>query len=91
MTIDPRVSFWMNVFAAVMLFTTGASADLTAIFGNQVASIIIHICAYLGGIIAAVNAILHAIPSKPGATAEFYLGPKQPEPPQQSAMNPPKP
>ncbi|HZP68386.1 MAG TPA: hypothetical protein VFB29_00465 [Pseudolabrys sp.] len=81
MTIDPRVSCWLNVFAAVMLFTTGASADLTAIFGDKVASLIIHLCAYLGGIVAAVNAILHAIPSKPGATNEFYLGPKSPEAP----------
>jgi hypothetical protein len=76
MTIDPRVGLWISVVAAVLMFTAGASSTLTDLFDVHTAKVIVAGSTFFGGIISAVNAVLHAIPSKAGATEEFPLGPK---------------
>jgi len=67
MTLDPRISLYLNI-AVGLLTALGAYAD---IFGPKGAVII-------GALVAAGNAILHAIPSQstPEAAKTFYLGPK---------------
>ena len=76
MTLDPRVSLYLNVILAVLMGLAGATTELTNLFGEHGSIIAMAVIAIL---IAAINAILHAIPSKdtPDATKTFYLGPKQ--------------
>lgn len=76
MTIDPRVGFWFSIVLAAIGATTGAATQLTTIFGEHTSNVIIAICVWLLAVGAGINAILHAIPSKPGAASEFPLGPK---------------
>lgn len=67
MTLDPRISLYLNIAVAV-LTALGAYADT---FGPQGVMIIALLTA-IG------NAVLHAIPSAstPAAQQAFYLGPK---------------
>lgn len=81
MTIDPRVGFYLSIALAVIGALAGASTQLTTIFGPQTAAVILAFAVLLLTAGNAVNAVLHAIPSKPGAANEFPLGPKAPEPP----------
>ena len=76
MTIDPRVGFWMSIALAILAFLTGAGATLTDLFGEHTGKIILSVVVLLLGVGNSVNAVLHAIPSKPGALNEFPLGPK---------------
>lgn len=76
MTIDPRIGMWLSIALAVIGFLSGAGTQLTAIFGPQATNIILAVAVLLMGLGNAVNAVLHMIPSKPGATNEFPLGPK---------------
>ena len=78
MTLDPRVGMWISIIAAILMFTAGASAELTNIFSAAAAAKIVAASTFLGGIISAINAILHAIPSQSGpqGAAQFPLGPK---------------
>jgi hypothetical protein len=59
MQIDPKVAMGFNIIVAILMVTVASSADLTAIFGDDATSLIIHVCAYLGALIAAINAVLH--------------------------------
>jgi hypothetical protein len=77
MTIDPRVGFYLSLFLAVCGFLAGAGTQFTALFGDHTANIILAVTVLLLGCGNAVNAVLHAIPSKPGANDEFLLGPKK--------------
>lgn len=83
MTIDPRVGFWFNIILAVIGFLAGAGTQLTALFGEHTANIILASCVLLLGVGNAVSAVLHAIPSKsdPQALKTFYLGPATPAKP----------
>ncbi len=67
MTLDPRISLYLNIAVAV-LTALGAYSD---VIGPEGTTIIVMLTA-IG------NAILHAIPSEstPAAKASFYLGPK---------------
>jgi hypothetical protein len=76
MTIDPRVGMWLSIVLAIIAFLTTAGTELTTIFGSQTANMILGVCGLLMGVGNAVNAVLHAIPSVSGATAQFPLGPK---------------
>ena len=82
MTIDPRVGMWISIIAAVLMFTAGASAELTNLFDAHTAGVIVAASTFLGGVISAVNAVLHMIPSQTGpiAAAQFPLGPSVPPP-----------
>jgi hypothetical protein len=55
----------------------GAGAELTTLFKDY-AQTIVAAASFFGGIISAINAVLHAIPSQTGPTgaAQFPLGPK---------------
>ena len=76
MTIDPRVGLWLSIFLAVLSFLAGAGPQLTTLLGEHTANIILSISLLIVGAGNAVNAVLHAIPSKPGSANEFPLGPK---------------
>lgn len=78
MTIDPRIGMWLSVITAVLMFLAGASTSLTDLFDPAIAKKIVAAGTFFGGLISSVNAVLHAIPSKPGALNEFPLGPKSP-------------
>jgi hypothetical protein len=67
MTLDPRVSLYLNVAIAI-LTAIGAYSDVVGPEGVTTIAILVSI----------LNAILHAIPSQstPAAKASFYLGPK---------------
>ena len=76
MTVDPRWGLYLSIATAVLLFAAGALSSLTDLFGADVAKKIVAGATFFGGIMSSVNAVLHAIPSKPGAANEFPLGPK---------------
>ena len=78
MTIDPRVGFWLSIVLAIIGVFAAGSTQLTTIFGEHAANIVLAISALVLGAGNAVNAILHAIPSKdtPADAAKFLLGPK---------------
>jgi hypothetical protein len=79
MTIDPRVGFYLSVVLAVIGVLAISGTTLTDMFGPHVTKIILSSSTLLLAIGNAVNAVLHAIPSKttPAALEEFYLGPKK--------------
>lgn len=81
MTIDPRISMWFSIVLAALGFLAGAGTQFTTLFGTQTANVILSVCVLLLGVGNAVNAVLHAIPSKPGHMEEFPLGPKPAQPP----------
>lgn len=58
--MTPKFSMILNLVAAVLMVTVASSADLTEIFGPHNTSIVIHLCAYFGSLIAAMNAAMHA-------------------------------
>lgn len=83
MTIDPRVGFWLSISLAVIGVLAAGTTQLTTIFGEHTANIILACSALVLGAGNAVNAILHAIPSgnSPADAAKFILGPQSPQPP----------
>lgn len=76
MTIDPRIGLYLSIFLAVVGFFAGAGTQLTTLFGEHTSNLILAVAVLVLGAGNAVNAVLHAIPSKPGAANEFPLGPK---------------
>jgi len=76
MTIDPRVGFYLSVALAVIGALSGASTQLTTIFGEHTATVILAVSVLMMTVGNAINAVLHAIPSKPNSADEFLLGPK---------------
>jgi phage-related protein len=79
MTIDPRVGFWMSVALAIIGAVAGGASQITAIFGQHSAEVILACSVLLLTIGNAVNAVLHAIPSKSTGLNDFYLGSGKPE------------
>jgi uncharacterized membrane protein HdeD (DUF308 family) len=75
MTIDPRWGMWISIIAAILSFLVGAGATFTDLFGPEVSKTIVGVAVLLNGVINAINAVLHAVPSKPGAFNEFPLAP----------------
>jgi hypothetical protein len=75
-TIDPRVGLYLSIVLAVIGFIASAGTQLTTLFGAPASNMILSSAVLLLGVGNAVNAVLHAIPSKPGAVNEFPLGPK---------------
>ena len=77
MTINPKVGMYLSIVLALVGAFAGASTQLTTIFGQGTANIILAVAVLLltGG--NAVNAVLHAIPSQSGpvGAAQFPLGP----------------
>lgn len=76
MTIDPRVGLYLSIALAAIGFFSGASTQLTTIFGEHTSNIILASASLIMGVGNAVNAVLHAIPSQPNKPNEFPLGPK---------------
>jgi len=81
MTLDPRWSVWLSIALAVLAFLSGAGAQLTdlGLSPGEVKAVLAAIALTLG-VGNAINAVLAAIPSKPGDTSKFYLGPKDKQP-----------
>ena len=76
MTVDPRVGFWFSIVMAIVSALGICGTQLTTLFGDVMANKILAAIVMLNVVNSAINAILHAIPSKPGAANEFPLGPK---------------
>jgi hypothetical protein len=76
MTIDPRFGFWFSIVMAIVSALGICGTQLTTLFGDIMANKILAAIVMLNVINSAINAILHAIPSKPNAANEFALGPK---------------
>ena len=79
MTIDPRWSFFLSLGLAILGFLAGASAQFTDLgLAPSTAKAILATITLLLGVGNAINAVLAAIPSRPGpeAAKNFYLGPK---------------
>ena len=80
MIIDPRVGFWLSIALAVIGVLAASTTQLTTIFGEHAANIVLAVSALILAAGNAVNAILHAIPSeRPSTTIDankFMLGPK---------------
>lgn len=75
MTIDPRVGFYLSIALAIIGVFAASSTQLTTIFGEHTANIVLAIAVMVLAAGNAINAILHAIPSKPNSANEFPLGP----------------
>jgi hypothetical protein len=73
MTLDPRVSIYLNLAVAALVAVGGYFAADTSFMSTKAGLITTLV---IGAVIAAINGILHSIPSKPGATQQFPLGPK---------------
>lgn len=72
MTLDPRISLYLNLACVALVAIAaylGAQQGFVAAHPGWVLAI--------GAAIAAINGVLHAIPSKPGATEQFPLGPSK--------------
>ena len=80
MTVDPRIGMWLSIVLALVGVIASSATQLTTIFGEHTTAIIMAVTTLAMTAGNAVNAVLHAIPSKPGATNEFPLGPKPPQP-----------
>ncbi len=77
MTIDPRYSVWLSVFLAVLAYLSSASTTLVNLgLSQHVTTVVLALISLLLGIGNTINAVLGSIPSQPGATHQFYLGPK---------------
>ena len=78
MQIDPRWGFWLSIVAAIVSALIAGATELTDIFGQADAHKINAVLILANTVINGVNAVLHAIPSKPGpaALSEFYLASK---------------
>lgn len=78
MTIDPRVGFWLSIILAVIGVLAASSTQLTTIFGEHTANIVLAFAVMILAAGNAVNAILHAIPSSNTDAHKYLLGPKTP-------------
>ena len=77
MTLDPRIGMYLSIATAILLIIAGASSTLTDLFDPTTAKKLVAGATFFGGIMSAVSAVLHAIPSQPGATQQFPLGPSK--------------
>lgn len=75
MTLDPRYGMYLAIATAILLFVAGASSTLTDLFDPSTAKKIVAGATFFGGIMSAISAVLHAIPSQAGASQQFPLGP----------------
>lgn len=80
MTVDPRIGFYLSIALALIGVMAGAGTQLTTIFGDHVANILLACAVLLMAMGNAVNAVLHMIPSAPNSGNEFMLGPKNQAP-----------
>lgn len=77
MTLNPMFSIYLNI-AMVALIGVGGYLGANSAFMSTKAGMVTVLC--IGAAVAGINGILHAIPSKAGATEQFPLGPSAPPP-----------
>lgn len=82
MTIDPRFSVILSICLAILAYLSGASATLTTLVGDADAKAILAIVSLILGVGNSINAVLGAMPSKPGDTSKFWLAPTPTNTPQ---------
>jgi hypothetical protein len=63
MSIDPKISMWLNIAVSVLGFLTGASAQLTDIFGQGETQKIVALCGLAVGLLGSINTALHGASS----------------------------
>jgi hypothetical protein len=82
MTLDPRISFWFSLIAALVSGLLAAGAEFTDIFGADTGKKILAVLAIVNTMVNALNAALHMIPSKntPEDSNKFLLGPAAAQP-----------
>lgn len=82
MTIDPRWSFFLSLGIAILNFLAGSTAQFAALgLEPKTVSAILAMVTLVTGIASLINTALAAIPSQPGQTKGFYLGPTNPPKP----------
>lgn len=60
MSVNPKISMWLNVLASVVAALTGATAMFTDLFGQGPAQKVIAGIGLAGLVLGAVNTTLHA-------------------------------
>ena len=60
MSVDPKVSMWLNVLVSVVAALTGATAMFTDLFGQGPAQKVAAGLGLAGLVLGAVNTTLHA-------------------------------
>ena len=87
MTLDPRWSFFLSLFIAILNFLAGSTAQFAALgLDTKTINVILALVTLVTGILSLINTALAAIPARsehrPGVTeapvvdSAFYLGPK---------------
>ncbi len=73
MTLDPRISVYLNLATVVLTALLGYTSTFTDLFGQHASGLIMGAFLISLGI---VNAVLHSIPSEdgPAAKKQFFLG-----------------
>jgi len=61
MTVDPKVSAWVNLVISVLGFVAGAGALLSPIFGTGTTEQIVGIAGLALGVLGAINTALHGV------------------------------
>ena len=82
MTVDPRWSFFLSLFISILNFLASATAQWIGLGLTQATiTAILSLIFLVTGVLGLINTALAAIPSAPGQTKGFYLGPKPSDPP----------
>jgi hypothetical protein len=76
LTIDPRYGGYFSLFAMAVSVLMLCGAEFTTLFGTIATTKILAGLGIFNALANGANGILHFIPSKPGATEQFPLGPK---------------
>jgi hypothetical protein len=76
MTLNPKVSMWLNIAAVVLMAIVGCGSMFTDLIGTAAT---VKVMAGVGILGSVVNAVLHMIPSQngPDAAKLFALGPSK--------------
>ena len=82
MTLDPRWSVFLSLVLAILGVLAGSATQFTDLgLDPKTVKEILALITLLVGVGNAINAVLAMIPSAPGQTKGFYLGPKDPPKP----------
>lgn len=76
MTLNPLYGVVFSICMLIVSALGAAGAYFTTLFGESASVKIMAGLAILNIVNNAINAVLHMIPSKAGASSEFPLGPK---------------
>lgn len=63
MSVDPKISAWINIIIALLGATGALSGDLTNIFGSGTAQHIVTVAGAAAAVLGTVNTALHGLSS----------------------------